>query len=225
MNKTTTPTSLKYAFCILFAAIVIVSVTVNAQTSNDAILYSNSGQIFTAPGSIVQVNGGFTNDGGAFEHNGDLKINNSSTEGSFYLLTGSTTSGNGLYQIEQNWFNNSTFNANNSDVELFGTTAEQLITGTNPTTFNNLILTNATGTRARLTLNSTVAGQLVLNDRELATDDNLLSVTNPSVTAITNTSITGSEGFISSNYIVTGLGALSRATNSTQAYKYPVGSS
>ncbi|MDQ3190343.1 MAG: gliding motility-associated C-terminal domain-containing protein [Bacteroidota bacterium] len=225
MNKTTTLVKLKFVFCALFAAVIIVSGSVNAQTSTDAILYSNGGQIYTSAGSLIHVNGGFTNDAGTLDHNGDLKVNNSGTEGSIYLLNGSTTQGDGLYLVEQNWLNSATFIGNNSDVELFGNTAEQLITGTNPTTFNNLILTSATGTRARLTLNATVAGQLVLNDRELATNDNLLSVTNPSVNAITNSGVTGAEGFVSSNYVVTGLGALLRATNASQAYLFPTGSS
>lgn len=225
MNLKTTLSGLKSDGFTLVAVLVMFSSSVLAQTSNDAIIYSKGGQIYTAPKAVIQVNGGLTNDGGLFDHNGSIEIANSGTEGSIYLLGADTTQGDGIYRVEQNWVNNSTFIADSSEVELFGTTTEQLITGTSSTTFNNLVLTATTGTRARLTIDAAVSGQLVLNDRELATQDNLLSVTNPSVNAISNIAVTGSEGFVSSDFNGTGLGALLRATNTNQAYLFPTGSS
>ncbi|HET6245558.1 MAG: gliding motility-associated C-terminal domain-containing protein [Bacteroidetes bacterium] len=225
MITKTTLSIVKSSVFSLFLAFILALSSVVAQTSNDAILFSNGGLIYTAEGAVVQVNGGLTNDGGDLRNNGNINISNSGTEGSIYLLNGSITNGNGLCRIEQNWFNDANFIAESSQVELYGTTSEQLITGAVPTTFNNLILTSSTGTRARLTINATVSGQLVLNDRELATDDNLLSVTNPAVNAITNSSVTSIEGFVSSNNNGTGLGALLRTTNTNQPYLFPTGSS
>jgi hypothetical protein len=100
--------------------------------------------------------------------------------------------------------------------------ANQLITGTTPTNFYNLTL-SGTGIK-RQTVDARTYGTLALNDRELATDGNIMYVMNPAVGAITRTGALNStpvQGFVSS----TGNGRLYRATNSANFYLFPVGSS
>ena len=43
-----------------------------------------------------------------------MTISNSGTPGSVFLTNGSTLQGNGTYFVEQDWTNDATFTANNS---------------------------------------------------------------------------------------------------------------
>jgi gliding motility-associated-like protein len=198
------------------------------------IFFNNGAQIYTSPLAIVQVNGGFQNDGAAgttpvFENDGTMTIANSGTPGSVFLTNGSTLQGDGTIYVEQDWVNDATFIANNSTVNLNGD-VQQFITSTTGTvtTFNNLTLTGAgVGTANRkktLQLVNAITGVngiLTINDRELETQTNTMFVLNPAVGAITNSTVFGSEGFVSSSFG----GTLSRATNTTSVYSFPTGSS
>src|SRR6218665_3348957 len=194
------------------------------------IFYNNGAQIYTGSAAIVQVNGGLQNDGATavLENNGTMTIANSGTPGSVFLTNGSVMQGNGTYKVEQNWQNDATFTGGNSTVELNGNT-QQFITSTTSTvtTFNNLVLTGTgTGANRKKTLqavgaNTGTNGVLTINDRELETATNTMSVQNPAVTAVTNATTFGAEGFVSSDPG----GALARATNSTSTYSFPTGSS
>lgn len=202
-----------------FAVLCISNLLAQTTFYNNGALIHNSSTIF--------VNGNLTNDGATanFTNTGTITIANSTNPGTITFQNASVFNDNGTLRIEQDFVNNATFNAGtSSNVELFSSTATQLITGTVNTTFNNLILTG-TGTGAarikRMTLDATVTGQLVLNDRELATDANTMFVTNPAVNAVTNTTTPGSEGFVSS----LANGSLSRVVNSGQSYLFPTGSS
>jgi gliding motility-associated-like protein len=127
--------------------------------------------------------------------------------------------------VEGDWVNNATFIQGTSTVEMYASTVQQLITGTVSTTFHNLTLTG-TGTGANRIKKQTIdasidaTGILNINDRELATDVNSMFVLNPSLTAVDNDSVWGSEGFVSS----LSPGVLSRVTTSG-SYNFPVGSS
>ncbi|OQB64749.1 MAG: PKD domain protein [Bacteroidetes bacterium ADurb.Bin141] len=130
----------------------------------------------------------------------------------------------GQIRIQGDWTNNSTGNAfiNSSpgEVELFG--ANQTIRGTTPTYFYNLTLTG-TGIKTQ-NVDARVEGTLNLNNRELATQGNVMYVTNTSPGAITRTGALNStpvQGFVSS----TGTGRLWRNTASVSNYLFPVGSS
>lgn len=195
------------------------------------IMFNNGAQIWTGPQSVIQVNGGLTNDGatGLIDHNGTMTIASSpvASPGTFTMSNGSVTQGNGIYRVEQNWVNNATFTANNSNVELFGN-LQQFITGTNPTTFDTLILTGTGVANDRKKslqgVDASIAptGALIINDRELETDVNTMFVLNTDVNSVTNSTATiGSEGFVSS----IAPGTLARATNSTSDYVFPTGSS
>jgi len=130
----------------------------------------------------------------------------------------------GLITLTGDWTNNSSTNAfiNSSPgtTELMG--AAQVITGSTTTNFYNLTLSGS-GIKT-LNLNTIVEGTLSLNDRELATQNNWLQVTNAATTSVTRTgglSSTPVQGFVSS----TGIGRLIRNTNSTGTYLFPLGAS
>jgi len=219
MNKST----IKIATAFLFLA---TAFNAKAQT----IFFNNGATVFAATGSVVQVNGGFQNDGAtaSLTNNGTITVANSGTPGTVFLTNSSVMQGNGQYFVEQDWSNSATFNAGTSTVTLNGN-LQQFITTTNATvtTFNNLVLTGTgVGANKKKTLqgiNANVGanGTLTINNRELETLTNTMTVLNPSTTCVTNTTTPGNEGFVSSSVG----GALIRATNSTSAYLFPTGSS
>jgi gliding motility-associated-like protein len=198
------------------------------------IMFNNGATIWTGPTSVIQVNGGLQNDGatGVIDHNGWMEIASTTTPspGTFTMSNGSTTQssvGNSVYRVEQDWVNNATFTAGNSNVELFGNT-QQFVTGTNSTTFDTLMLTGTgTGNNRKKTLQGVDAtvdatGALIINDRELETQTNSMFVLNPDPASVTNnTAVLNGEGFVSSM----APGVLSRVTDTTQAYLFPTGSS
>jgi len=127
----------------------------------------------------------------------------------------------GTISLTGDWTNNSGsasfINASPGSFQMIGST--QRITGNSGTDFNKLVL-GGSGVKI-LTIN-TQTDTLLLNDRELATQDNIMHVTGTSVNAIQRTgpnTSTGS-GFVSS----TGNGRLWRNTAGTGSYLFPVGS-
>ncbi|MFH2095197.1 MAG: gliding motility-associated C-terminal domain-containing protein, partial [Bacteroidota bacterium] len=154
---------------------------------------------------LVQINGDFTNNTGTVSNDGELYITGNLTNNAF-------AGGNGNYYLEGNWINNNNFNPGLSTVYLEGGT--QNISGTVPTTFNNLTLLG-TGIK-NLQISASADGILALNDRELATGNNVMNILSTNLNSITRTS-----GFVSS----TGNGYLLRAANLNQEYEFPVGSS
>jgi gliding motility-associated-like protein len=129
----------------------------------------------------------------------------------------------GLITLLGNWTNNSTSAAlmpNTGTVEMLG--ANQLITGSQPTRFNNLDLTG-TGIKT-LNVNTYVAGNagvLSLTDRPLDLNSNTLFVTNPLNGAITRTT-----GYIiSETPAVPGYGIIQwNVGNNAGNYIFPFGS-
>ena len=226
MTKTTLSgiASVKTATLLLFAG--GASLTGFSQT----IFFNNGAQVYTGPAAIVQINGGFQNDGatGTFENNGTMTVANSGTPGTVRLTNSSTMLGNGTCNVEQDWINDASFIAGSSTVNMDGN-LQQYITSTTGTvtTFNNLSLTGTgTGANRKKTLqavsaNVGTAGTLSINDRELETLTNTMTVLNPATGSVTNNTTPFSEGFVSSSFG----GYLARATNSTSAYTFPTGSS
>jgi gliding motility-associated-like protein len=184
------------------------------------VLY-NQGSVFVANGGVMHVNGNTisTGVGTTLINQGSFTAANSINNGDFEINNNATVSGDGNYLVENNWINNATFTANQSEVTLNGN--NQLITGTVVTTFHDLTLTGTGVKTQTIDANIDASGTLNLNDRELATDVNTMFVLNPAANAITNSTAPGSEGFVSS----LAPGTLSRVTNSTSVYPYPVGSS
>lgn len=196
------------------------------------IAFSNGASITMTTGAIVHCNGGFQMVGPTnFTNNGDLtvtKLSNLPQAGNYIISIGSTNIGDGNYRIEQDWINDGTFTAGNSDVFLYGNT-EQNITSLNGTVtvFNNLTLTGTgTGLNRRKSLvnvNAEVGMNGVLNitDRELSTGPNSFFVRNTAATSVVNSTVFGNEGFVSSLLS----GYLYRETSGSVNYLFPVGSS
>jgi hypothetical protein len=173
------------------------------------LVYNNGATIAIKTGATVIVRtGSVSNFTGLIDNAGTLQI-----EGTFTnAATANGGGANGIYKIQNNWINNGTFNANNSQVELYG--ANQFISGTSITDFYQLTITG-TGIKTQ-TVDARVLNLLELNDRELATDNFKMTILSTNVNAITRTT-----GFVSS----LGNGRLSRLMASTGIYNFPVGSS
>ncbi len=223
-NYTTMKTSIKQSVRLFT---LILPLGLNAQ-----ILSSNGATIFINNGGQLHCNGGVElNNNSTLLNNGQLRT----TKNASNILAGtlsnnslSSINGNGNYYVEQDWENNAIFTANSSSVYLYGNT-EQLITSTNGsiTEFNNLILQgNGTSANRKKTLQNidariSATGNLRINDRELATRTNSMIVLNPSTSAVTNSQLMNSEGFVSS----LPPGFLSWSSNANSPYLFPVGSS
>ncbi len=180
------------------------SLAINAQ-----VLTNNGAQITVTNGGILTVNGDVLNSIGNVDNAGYVLVNGSVTNND--NITGFGV-GTGLYEVRENWFNNSNFTADQSTVLLNG--GNQIIGGLNQSDFYNLTL-DGTGIKSQQ-VNSLVSNQLELNNVELATDLYDMSVSNPQVNSIGR-----GTGFVSS----LGDGALYRLTNSTGTYLFPTGSS
>lgn len=173
------------------------------------LVFNNGATIAIKTGATVMVKtGSVTNFAGTIDNAGTLNV-----EGTFTNQANANGGGaNGIYKIQNDWINNGSFIANNSQVELYG--VNQNISGSSITDFYTLTLT---GTGIKLqTIDARVLNLLELNDRELATDNFKMTVLNTNVNAITRTT-----GFVSS----LGNGRLSRLMASTGTYLFPVGSS
>lgn len=200
--------------------------------SSAQILFSNGSQMIITNGGLMITNGGteLANNSNLVNE-GLLTVTKNSTfsaSGNFILNTASSSGGDGIYRVEQDWINNAIFLGDNSTAELYGDT-EQLIASTNGTvtTFNNLVLTGTgVGNNRRKTLQGAnagvgVNGTLSINDRELYTGAQTFFVLNTANNAVTNNTTPGTEGFVAS---LPG-GYFTRATANTNSYLFPTGSS
>ncbi len=171
-------------------------------TNNGALTSVQSGCIVSIKTSSVHNQGGQIHNAGRITVEGDL-INDDT-------LTGG--GGNGIFNIEGDWENNGTFIADQSFVNLNG--ANQAIEGSSVSSFYDLSL-NGSGVKS-MNIDAITTNNLDISTFELATGDFRMTVTNPSTNSLDFTT-----GFVSS----TNNGRLVRATNSTNAYMFPVGSS
>ena len=211
--------------------IIVLYVLFSFKSKAQQIFFNNGALVQVNSGAIVKINGGAENSNSGTITNEGLfyvSVDGFAGSGSLTLSNASQTQGSGTYYIDQDWVNNANFTCNSSEVQLTGLGNTQLITGSQVSTFYDLTLSspnnNTALPNARMTINAFVSDSLSLNDRELETQTNTLFVTNPSTTAITNfiaVAVLGTEGFVSS---ITP-GTLSRETNSTGSYLFPVGSS
>jgi len=177
---------------------------------SQALFYNNGAQMYMNPGSLMIVKtNSIDNNIGIIDNAGELIV-----EGDF--INSDIATGNGLnsgvYDIEGNWVNNNNFTADASTVILSG--GNQLITGTQSTTFYNLDL-EGSGIKTQ-TINAQVNGTLYLRDAELATDLYDMWVANNNINAIER-----NTGFVSS----IDTGKLLRSTNNIDSYIFPTGSS
>ncbi|MES2285786.1 MAG: gliding motility-associated C-terminal domain-containing protein [Bacteroidota bacterium] len=160
-------------------------------------IYSANDTIF-ANGGISNLKDTGTGVGGTFRNSGSV------------YLTGDWTNsaGNGA-------FTNTAGTNGASSITCLLVGGNQNIQGTDVTEFHNLVLQN-NGVKQLNNVDAIVRDTLNLTDRELATGNKTVFVTNPAIP-----SIQLSTGFVSS----LGFGALVRSTAATQAYLFPVGSS
>lgn len=174
------------------------------------LLYNNGVNIAVKGGVVVYVDGSVQN------QSGQINVDNSSTPSELVVtsnfINNATAGGNGYYRINGNWINNNTFNAGTGTVFLEG--GNQLVDGSVSTYFYNLTL-DGTGSKTQ-TINQYCTGVLELNDIELKTETFGFFVQNTNPNAITL-----GTGFVSS---LSG-GFLSRRTNISSTYLFPVGSS
>lgn len=136
-------------------------------------------------------------------------------------MTTGNIDNNGIITLTGDWTNNSGsasfINASTGSFQMIG--SAQKITGNTSTDFNKLVLA---GTGVKTMDVNSQTDTLLLNDRELNTQGNIMFVTGTSTSAIQRTGANTSSGlgFVSS----TGNGRLSWNTASTGFYLFPVGS-
>lgn len=192
----------------LLTTVFILTCTSNS--FSQTLFYNNGAQMFMNPGSLMIVkNASVDNNTGRIDNAGNLIVEGDFTNSD--LATGNANS-TGIYDVYGNWINNANFTANESTVQLSG--ANQLITGTQKTSFYNLFLVS-NGIKTQ-TIDAQVDGVLDLRDAELATDIYEMLINNAN-----SNSVLRNAGFVSSLQT----GRLSRNTNSTNVYIYPTGSS
>ena len=199
-----------------YLLILLVSGKYHSQT-----LTNNGGFIKSQPGSFIRVNGSVENNS-----SGVITVNGDGTAASAQVyvtedITNNTTAtitADGYIKLLRHWYNNSTFNYGLSTVFLEG--GNQFLGGTTETIFNNLTL-DGTGVKTQQ-INKSSVGILALNNLQLNTDIYTFFVLNPATGAISRNpaQIQSVQGFVSS----ANGGYLSRVTNSTGTYLFPVGS-
>ncbi|MFP4664492.1 MAG: hypothetical protein ACLFM1_08690, partial [Bacteroidales bacterium] len=191
---------------IIVTGMMFIAISTNAQ-----IFYNNGATIQATEGALVFVDGAMQNE------NGQIEVDeNAGTAGEIIIqddfTNNATAGGNGYYRVLGDWINNNTFNAGTGTVFLEG--ADQLLDGSVSTSFNNLTL-DGSGLKTQ-TIDQYCTGILDLKDLELQNETHAFYVENTDVNAIIRTT-----GFVSA---LDG-GFLSRQTNSSAIYLFPVGSS
>lgn len=171
---------------------------------------NNGADIRINPGcQVIFAEGGMQNNAGQFSNAGEVVIEGNLLNNG--LLSGGATSG--MFRILNDVLNNGQMQPGQSTFELYGN--DQFMSGFQQLNFYNLSLIGG-GVKYMLQ-NIQTSGILDLTDRELRATGNTVFHTNPTpatVLAIHN------QGFVSAE----AGGGLSRVTNSSQDYFYPVGS-
>ncbi|MDD2635569.1 MAG: gliding motility-associated C-terminal domain-containing protein [Bacteroidales bacterium] len=191
-------------FILSCLALILIQTSVSAQ-----LLYNNGVSISVNGGVSLYVGGSVQNQTGQIDVNYTSSASEIIIQGDF--TNNATAGGNGYYRVMENWINNDIFNAGTGTVFLEGDV--QQLSGSASTYFYNLTL-GGTGAKTQ-TINQYCTGILSLNDIELKTEAFGFFVQNTDVNAISF-----GTGFVSS---LNG-GFLSRQTNISSTYLFPVGS-
>ncbi|MBE7443024.1 MAG: gliding motility-associated C-terminal domain-containing protein [Flavobacteriales bacterium] len=192
--------------------LLILLLYASVATTSAQLVYNNGAAIYSQQNALIKVEGSIQNDNnGLVDHNGLIIV-----DSSYIQNNNATSQGNGIYEVYVNWDNSANFIHGTSHVKLTG--GSQLITGSNITDFYDLTL-QGPGVKTQ-TINAETSNILDLKANELATNDNEMFVSNNSTSAIIYDNTFNSEGFVSS----TGTGRLTRATNQSNEYVYPLGS-
>lgn len=202
---------LKTFSTILLALFTVFSVAQSPLVFNQGNVYNNE--------ALIYVNGDWENahNGTTLTNKGEIDLNTDVNDGDFVISDSAIVHGSGIYRVENNWINSGVFISDSSHVFLDG--AFELIMGDSVSHYFDLTL-EGTGVKTQL-IDAEVKHQLDLNDRELATQNFEMFVSNSWDSAIIHHSTYLNEGFVSS---VAG-GLLVRKTDSIYNYFFPVGSS
>ena len=211
-----------------FLCFVVTFLTLQSVWSQPtSLFYNNGASVYMMPGSYMIVNNdSLRNYKGSIQNAGDLRVAGDIYNDATATLTGGPVTPTGLYDIGGNWVNSGTFISYKDSVLMngdargsSGPSGAQFITGNSVTTFYNLILAGTSQSVKTQTINAKVNGVLDLRDDELATQQYEMLVLNPSPAAIIKTNINSDHGYVSSLTI----GRLSRTTNTSIGYFYPLG--
>jgi len=197
---------MKKIYLTLFISFIV------SGTYAQALFNNNGADIYVKDGGLVVVktNSLYNNQiagAGVIDNAGTIIVEGNVTN------DGSINAAGDTIRLTGDWTNNNSYTGSNSWVDMYG--GNQQIAGTAVTTFNNLNLGGVGVVKRQQNIDAVTSGLLALNDAELATDVNEMLISNASTNAITR-----NNGFVSS----VNTGKLSRATNSTNPYLYPVGS-
>jgi hypothetical protein len=208
-----------FTFCEFFNSLLLIFFTAALLNSPifSQVLTNNGAFIKSQPGSFIRVNGSVeNNNSGIITVNGDGTALSAQVYVTEDITNNATITADGYIKLLRHWYNNNTFNYGLSTVFMEG--GNQFLSGTVATTFNNLTL-DGTGVKTQQ-INKSAVGILDVKNLELNTDIFGFFMLNPSATAIIRTSGSLTGGFVSS----ANGGFLSRATNATNSYLFPVGS-
>jgi gliding motility-associated-like protein len=195
---------------LITAGVFSFSIAANAQV---ATLTNDGAMFYINTGGVVFVDGHVDNQAGILVNLGTMEIEGNIVNDAQLGGNGSPLPGNhGLFQVEGDWRNNNIFFAGTGRVLLDGPV--QGITGIAPSYFYDLELAGTDRKEIQFT-DQFVTNTLILNDRELWTDQYTMHVENTNAGAITRTT-----GFVSSLEA----GSLSRKTLNAVDYLFPVGS-
>ena len=200
----------KFGIEVKICAVLFFLITY-ATTGFSQLVYNNGTDIYAKQGAIVFVDGTVQNNTGILEVE---EVGNSFAEIIIQqdFINNATAGGDGYYRVLGNWVNNNIFNAGTGTVFLEG--GNQFIDGSVSTYFNNLTL-DGTGFKTQA-IDQYCTGILDLKHLELQNENYGFYIQNTNVNAIVRTT-----GFVSA---LNG-GFLSRKTNLSSMYLFPVGSS
>lgn len=207
--------------------LVIILCMLNILSLKAQMIFNDISFINTAT-SIVNTNA-VINGNADFLQNGNLTINQNleinsqsfQNNGSLNCLADIIIEGNTTFNslsetyVEGNWLNNGNFDALPNSQVYLTSQSNQDISGESASVFDNLTLMN-NGIVNLVNTDVVVKNILNLNNKELATNFNAVTITNTDTNAIIR-----NNGFVSS----LGSGRLVRWTNQINSYLFPVGSS
>ena len=182
-------------------------------------LFWNQAQVYITEGALLHVNGNLesTFPGTYFSNQGRVRTENGYQNGDFVLSDSALIQGDGRYELQGDWLNSASFIADSSLVLLEGN--NEFIGGDSISYFFDLELMGS-GIKTLL-IDAFTTNELGINDRELAIDSFHMTITNPSIDAVTNDDTFFAEGFAST---LLG-GRLVRHINQDSSYTFPMGSS
>jgi gliding motility-associated-like protein len=153
------------------------------------VFIGNGGSIATTNNSIVFLNNTNLVNNGYVKHAGLLVIEGSLTNNDSFV---SSDNGTNQVLLDQSWINNGNYTSGNGRVIFNGT--NQIIGGTEPSSFYDLILQGDVGDIKTAQASLTVKDSLKLSNVELAVQNNVLTLARASI------EVTREVGYISTEF-------------------------